>query len=96
MKPSQALAAHRAELKTLTDLHGLSRPRVFGSVLRGEDTETSDLDLLVDPAETTGYFALAAFQREAATLLGVPVSVLTPDALPPKFRNEVLRQAEIL
>ena len=96
MKPSEALADHRAALRTLVGRHGLSRPRVFGSVLRGEDTEESDLDLLVDPAETTGYFALAAFQREAATLLGVSVSVLTPEALPLKFRNAVLQQAEAL
>ena len=96
MKPSEALAAHREELRKLAVRHGLSRPRVFGSVLHGADTDQSDLDLLVDPAETTGYFALAAFKREAETLLGVPVSVLTPGALPLKFRNAVLQQAEAL
>ncbi len=78
MKPSKALAAHRVELRQLAGRHGLTRPRVFGSVLHGADTDQSDLDLLVDPAETTGYFALAAFKRKAETLLGVPVSVLTP------------------
>jgi predicted nucleotidyltransferase len=96
MKPSETLAAHRAELRKLGGLHGLSHPRVFGSVLRGEDTEDSDLDLLVDPADTTGFFALAAFKREAEILLGVPVSVLTPGALPLKFRDAVLRQAQAL
>jgi uncharacterized protein len=96
MKPSEALAAHRAELRELAGHHGLLRPRVFGSVLKGADTEESDLDLLVDPTETTGYFALAAFKREAERLLGVPVSVLTPGALPSKFRNTVLQQAEAL
>jgi predicted nucleotidyltransferase len=39
---------------------------------------------------------LAAFKREAEALLGVPVSVLTPDALPLKFRSEVLRKAQPL
>jgi len=49
MKPSEALTAHRAELRQLVSRYGLSRPRVFGSVLSGADTEESDLDLLVDP-----------------------------------------------
>ncbi len=58
--------------------------------------EESDLDLLVDTAETTGIFALAAFKREAGTLPGAPVSVLTPGALPLKSRNAVLQQAQAL
>jgi predicted nucleotidyltransferase len=96
MKPSEALAAHRAELRELATHHGLERPRVFGSVLTGTDTEQSDLDILVDPAESTSLLTLAAFQIEAEKLLGVPVSVLTPNALPPKFRNSVLQQAQAL
>jgi uncharacterized protein len=51
LRPSEALAAHRAELRELAGLHGLLRPRVFGSVLTGSDTDQSDLDLLVDPTE---------------------------------------------
>ena len=39
MKPSDALAAHRTELRQLASRHGLARPRVFGSVLNGTDTE---------------------------------------------------------
>ena len=96
MKPSEALAAHRVELRELASHHGLERPRVFGSVLTGTDDEDSDLDLLVDPTETTSLFTLAGFKRDAETLLGVPVSVLTPNGLPPKFRNSVLQQAQPL
>ncbi len=96
MRPSDALAAHRSELRELVTRRGLARPRVFGSVLTGTDDEESDLDLLVDPTETTSLLTLAGFTREAETLLGVPVSVLTPDALPAKFRSEVLQRAEAL
>jgi uncharacterized protein len=49
MRPSEALTAHRAELRQLVNRYGLLRPRVFGSVLAGNDDEDSDLDLLVDP-----------------------------------------------
>jgi predicted nucleotidyltransferase len=96
MKPSEALAAHHAELRDLATHHGLRHPRIFGSVLTGTDDEQSDLDLLVDPAENTSLLTLAAFKREAETLLGVSVSVLTPNALPLKVRNEVLRAAQPL
>jgi uncharacterized protein len=88
MEPSEALAEHRAELRQLTSSHGLSRPRVFGSVLSGTDTDQSDLDLLVELAESTGLLTLAAFQIEAEKLLGVSVSVLTPNALPLKFSQQ--------
>ena len=96
MKPSDALAAHRGELRELVTRHGLARARIFGSVLTGTDDEESDLDLLVDPTETTSLFTLAGFKRDAETLLGVPVSVLTPNGLPPKVRSEVLQQAQPL
>lgn len=96
MKPSEALDAHRGELRELVSRHGLSGARVFGSVLSGMDTDESDLDLLVEPAEKTGLMALVAFKIEAEKLLGIEVSVLTPDALPAKFRSIVLRQAEAL
>ena len=96
MRPSEALAAHRAELRQLVSRHGLLRPRVFGSVLSGKDDDESDFDLLVDPAETTTLFTIARLQRAAHELLGVPVSVLTPEDLPVKFRDDVLRQAEPL
>jgi hypothetical protein len=39
MKPSEALAAHRAELRRLASHYGLSHPRIFGSVLTGTDDE---------------------------------------------------------
>lgn len=96
MKPSEALAAHREELRQLASQYGLSRPRVFGSVLNGADTDQSDLDLSVDPGESTGLLTLAAFKIEAENLLRVPVSVLTPNALPPKFREAVLQRAQAL
>jgi len=96
MKASEALDAHREELRELVRHHGLLGARVFGSVLSKTDAEDSDLDLLVEPAEKTGLMALAAFKIDAEKLLGVEVSVVTPAALPAKFRNSVLQKAEVL
>ena len=96
MRPSEALAAHRDELRELVARYGVERPRVFGSVLTGADTEDSDLDLLVDRGERTTLFTIARLEHQARELLGVPVSVLTPGFLPPKFRDRVLREAQPL
>ena len=90
------MAAHRDELRELVSRYDVMRPRVFGSVLTGADTEDSDLDLLVDRGERTTLFTIARLEHQARELLGVPVSVLTPGFLPLKFRDRVLREAQPL
>lgn len=93
MKPSEALAAHRAAIRQVVASHRACNARVFGSVLRGFDTDYSDLDILVDPMPDTTLMDVAAIQVELECLLGIPVDVLTPKALPEKFRSTVLAQA---
>lgn len=93
MKPSQALEAHRTELRQLAARYGVLHPRVFGSVLHGDDTDESDLDLLVDPTPSTTLLTLAGFQLDAERLLGVRVDVLTPKSLPRRSRERVLLEA---
>ena len=96
MRPSEALTIHRAALRRLVGQYDLTHPRVFGSVLTGADTDASDLDLLVDPAESTTLLTIAGLRLDAEKLLCVPVDVLTPNGLPPKIRERVLRQAKPL
>ena len=96
MRPSEALALHRNELRDLVRQFDVARPRIFGSVLTGMDTENSDLDLLVDRGRATSLFTLAGLELKAEELLGVRVSVLTPGFLSPRFRDDVLRRAEPL
>lgn len=93
MKPSQALAAHRDAIRRVVASHRACNPRVFGSVVHGDDTEDSDLDILIDPTPDTTLFDIGAIRHELLQLLGVPVDVLTPRALPEKFRATVLAEA---
>jgi len=94
MKPSEALRRHRVAIRRVIESHRARNARVFGSVLRGEDTDQSDLDLLVDPTPETTLFDLGAIRHELRELLGVPVDVLTPRALPDRVRAVVLSQAQ--
>lgn len=96
MKPSQALNRHRAAIVASAARFRTTNPRVFGSVLLGQDTDGSDLDLLVDPLPETTLFDLGGLQIELEELLGLRVDVLTPGDLPLKFRQQVLAQAQPL
>ncbi len=93
MKPSEALASNRAAIRYVVKSHRACNARVFGSVLSGQDTESSDLDILIDPTPETTLMDVAAIQVELQRLLGVSVDVLTPKALPDKFRSSVLAEA---
>jgi predicted nucleotidyltransferase len=93
MKPSLALQSHREAIRRVAESHRTRNPRVFGSVLRGNDLEESDLDLLVDTLPGATLLDLGAIQVELEEMLGVSVDVLTPDDLPAKFREQVLREA---
>lgn len=93
MKPSEALRINREAIRRVVAAHHASNPRVFGSVIHGEDTEDSDLDILIDPTADTTLFDIGAIRHELLQLLGMPVDVLTPKALPEKFRAAVLAEA---
>ena len=93
MRPSQALSCYSERIRAIALQHGVTNPRVFGSALRGDDDEGSDLDLLVDPTKETTLFDLGAIQIELQELLGIRVDVLTPRALPEAFRQTVHQEA---
>ena len=96
MKPSVLLQQHRAGICAAISRFPMMNPRIFGSVLHGNDTEGSDLDLLVDALPGTTLFDLGGLQMELEALLGIPVDLLTPGDLPTKFRDAVLAEAQPL
>ena len=93
MKPSDALRSNRDAIRHIIESHRARNARVFGSVLHGQDTDSSDLDILIDPTPDTTLFDIGAIRHELGKLLGVPVDVLTPNALPEKFRASVIAEA---
>lgn len=93
MKPSIALDTHRAAIRAIVVRYCASNARVFGSVVHGLDIDGSDLDLQIDPTPATSLFDIGRIRHELLVLLGVPVDVVTPKALPEKFRAAVLEQA---
>ena len=93
MKPSIALANNVDAVRRIVASRRVLKPRIFGSVASGLDTDQSDLDLLVDSTSETTMFDIGAIKHGLQQLLGVRVDVLTPNALPDAFKQQVLASA---
>ena len=88
-----ALRERRTEIESVARAHGATRIRVFGSVARGDATQSSDLDLLVDLDEGRGLFDLGALLMDLRDLLGCEVDVATEVGLRPLVAQRVLADA---
>ncbi len=87
---SRALAEHRSEVLARVRARGFSNPLVFGSVARHEDTETSDVDLVVEPGPGTGLFDMSGLVLDLEDILGCPVDVVSSRS---RLSTEALREA---
>jgi hypothetical protein len=96
MRPSEVLPQHRETIRQLVIQAGMANPRVFGSVLHGDDQDGSDLDILVDPAPRASLLDMAGLQIDLEKALGVKVDLRTPGELHPRFREKVLAEAASL
>ncbi|MCT8337440.1 nucleotidyltransferase family protein [Methanoculleus sp. Afa-1] len=67
----------------------VSRIGIFGSVARGEQTEASDIDILVEFSRPIGFFAFLELEEFLSLNLAAPVDLVTPDALKPIIRERV-------
>ncbi|MDD3518249.1 MAG: nucleotidyltransferase family protein [Chromatiales bacterium] len=94
MRPSIALQLHRDAIREIVERHHARNARIFGSVLHGQDTENSDLDILVDTTDETSLLDIGHITVELTELLGVEVDVLTPSALPDRWKQAVLHEAQ--
>ena len=83
----------RDEILGLAEKHGARRIRVFGSVARGEASETSDLDLLVEWEPGRSLLDHVALVQDLEELLGTKVHVGTPGSLHWYARDRILREA---
>ena len=61
MRPSEALSLHRSQIREIALRHRVRNVRVFGSVLHGDDTADSDLDLLVEPTAQTTLMGIGRY-----------------------------------
>lgn len=96
-KPLQELVySHRDEIKAIVARHHGRTVALFGSVARGDERSTSDIDFLVELEPGTRAFELLALGADLEDALGVKVDVGTPESLRAGLRDEVLAEAVTL
>lgn len=78
-RPSIPLAVYADAILDAAKRFHLENVRVFGSTLRGQDTEHSDIDLLVHLTPAASLFDLGGFAHEVEAITGFEVDVLTDD-----------------
>lgn len=83
------LREHQPELDSL----GVSSLALFGSVARDEAGPESDVDILVEFDRPVGLFEFVRLQMRLEVLLGLPVDLVTPDALRQTMRDRILGEA---
>jgi predicted nucleotidyltransferase len=86
----------RGVILQLAEQRGIRRVRLFGSMVRDEAREDSDVDLLVELGPGCSGLALGGFLMDVSELLGRKVDVVTEKALHPRIRGSVLREAQPL
>ncbi len=90
------LREKRAEILRLAAKHGARNVRVFGSVLRGEADDESDLDLLVEFEPGRSLLDQAGLALDLEELLGRKVDVVTERSLYWLLRRRILKEARPL
>jgi len=82
----------KANEKELTENYKVKEIGIFGSYVRGEQQEKSDLDILVDFKEVIGLFKFIALERYLSELLGVKVDLVMKSALKPRIGERILKE----
>ena len=74
--------------------YGVKKASLFGSVVRNKQTESSDIDLLVELPETASLLELANLKLDLEEILKKKVDVLTFDSLHPLLKDKILLEQE--
>ena len=69
---------------------------IFGSVVRGEDKETSDVDILVEFEEPIGLFKFLELEEYLSDLIGRKVDLVSKKALKPRIGKHILKEVAFL
>ncbi len=94
----EILKEKRNEINSIASTHGASNLRVFGSVIRGEETENSDIDFLIDIPDVNklSFFFPGGLIADLENLLGRKIDIVIESALKPQVKKDVLKEAKAL
>jgi len=90
------LQERRNDILQLATQHGARRVRIFGSIIRGTATESSDIDLLVAFEPDRSLLDLIGFKQDLQELLGREIDVVSEGGLSPYLKDRILQEAQPL
>ena len=76
--------------------HGVKRAALFGSIVRGEATKNSDIDLLVEFKGRKSLLDLAGLKIELEEILKTDVDVVTYNSLHPLLKKQILSEQKVI
>lgn len=95
-KPKPLISIPKKKIAEFCRKHHIKKLAVFGSALRADFREDSDLDILVEfEPENIPGLAFFAMQEELSEILGRKVDLNTPECLSRYFRDKVLQEAQV-
>ena len=83
----------KKELPYLKEKFKVRSIGIFGSYARGEQTKTSDIDMLIEFDAPVGFFKFIELEDYLSEMLGVKVDLVTPDALKPLIKPHIIKEA---
>ena len=92
-RPSVRVEHHRDEIRTIVEKFRATRPRIVGSVARGDDRPGSDVDVLVDFTDEATLLDEVGLRLALTDLLCVEVDVIASDSLRGDVRDRLLSEA---
>jgi hypothetical protein len=85
----EVLQRHKDEFR---EQYGLKEIGIFGSFVRGEQDEKSDLDILIELEKPIGFVRFMRLENVLSQLLGVRVELVTKKALKPHIGKRILQE----
>lgn len=71
---------------------GVTRSSVFGSYVKGEETQKSDIDILVEIPKGIGLFGFIDLEHKLEEVLGKKVDLVTYKSIHPLLRDSILKE----
>ena len=90
MKTAEVIAKLES-LRSALETEGVEHLAIFGSRARGDNSQTSDLDLLVDAAPSSKFsiLNLVGVEHIVADSIGLPANAFMRRSLDSSFRNSI-------
>ena len=84
------------KLSTILEKHGAKKISIFGSYARGEETKTSDLDVIVEFYNKKSLFDIVGIEQELSEALGIKVDLLTEKSISPYLIDRIKKESVVI